>query len=205
MAPFPAGWISMNPRHIEGAWRHGWTLDVHTTSSVFLGHDENGQAEFDTTRSELGELVYQLKYHNHSESATQIAQIMATFLREKPLALSRMDVIIAVPASTQRRVQPVNLIASKLASLLRKPYSANAVRKTKKTPTLKNITDLEERRELLDSAFEGDKAQIKGKGVLIVDDLYRSGSTANAVTLAIIASGALRVYFLAATRTRSNI
>jgi predicted amidophosphoribosyltransferase len=87
---------------------------------------------------------------------------------------------------------------------LHKPYSENAIRKTKETPTLKNITDLEHRREVLDGAFEADKKQVSGKGVLLVDDLYRSGSTANAVTLAIIAAGASRVYFLAATRTRSN-
>lgn len=195
----------MNPRHVAGAWRHGWTLDVHTTSSVFLEYDEEGRAQFDTTRSELGELVYQLKYNNRSESATRIAAIMADFLSDKRGVLTRVDLVVPVPASARRRVQPVNSIASKLATRLRKPYSPSAVRKTKDTPTLKNITDLEQRREILDSAFEADVRQINGKGVLLIDDLYRSGSTANAVTLAIIASGAARVYYLAATRTRSNI
>jgi competence protein ComFC len=78
------------------------------------------------------------------------------------------------------------------------------VRKTKKTPGLKNIHDAEQRRELLDGAFDVDASQVKGKGVLLIDDLYRSGATANAVTVALLAAGAARVYFLAATRTRSN-
>lgn len=193
-----------NPVQIEGAWRLGWALDVHTTSSVFLGHDENGRAQFDTTRSELGELLYQLKYANQSQAAEKIAATMAGFFSDKPVALSRIDLVVPVPASTTRAVQPVTAIASKLAKLLRKRFSENAILKTKETPTLKNIADLEQRREVLDGAFEGDKAQLNGKGVLLVDDLYRSGSTANAVTLALIAAGASRVYFLAATRTRSN-
>jgi predicted amidophosphoribosyltransferase len=56
----------------------------------------------------------------------------------------------------------------------------------------------------LDGAFKVDKQQMNEKGVLLIDDLYRSGATANAVTLAIIGAGVSRVYFLAATRTRSK-
>ena len=197
--------MTMNPLQVEGAWRLGWTLDVHTTFSVFLGHDQNGRAQFDTTRSALGELAYQLKYNNQPQAADQIAAIMAAFFSDKPAVLAGIDLVVPVPASTLRPVQPVNVIASKLAANLRKPFSESAVRKTRETPTLKNITDLAQRREALDHAFDGDRAQLGGKGVLLVDDLYRSGSTANAVTLAIIAAGAARVCFLAATRTRSNV
>lgn len=76
--------------------------------------------------------------------------------------------------------------------------------KNRETPGLKDIHDPEARRELLDGAFEADRAEVNGKGILLIDDLYRSGATANAVTIALIAAGASRVYFLAATRTRSN-
>ena len=79
------------------------------------------------------------------------------------------------------------------------------MQKTKKTPGLKDVHDPEERRELLDGAFEVDATQVKGKGILLIDDLYRSGTTANAVTVALFAAGAARVYFLAATRTRSSL
>lgn len=192
-----------NPTQIDGAWRLGWALDVHTTSSVFLGYDSNGHAQFDTTRSPLGELMYQLKYCGQSKAANEIAAVMAAFLSKMPV-VSRIDLIIPMPASTQRSVQPVDLIATALATSLKKTYANAAVSKTRQTPTLKNVYDPEQRRELLDGAFEADKKLIDGKGVLLVDDLYRSGSTANAVTLALIAAGASRVYFLAATRTRSN-
>jgi len=193
-----------NPVQVEGAWRLGWALDVHTTSSVFLGYDQNGRAQFDTTRSPLGELVYQLKYASQAQAADQIAATMASFFSDKPVVLSRIGLVVPMPASTHRAVQPVNTIATKLAQQLRRPFSDTAIRKTKETPTLKSITDIAQRREVLDGAFEGDRAQLNGKGVLLVDDLYRSGSTANAVTLALIAAGASPVYFLAATRTRSN-
>jgi len=169
-----------------------------------VGYYPNGREKFDTKRTELGELVYQLKYQGRSDAAVRIAATMAKFLSDKPILLSHIDLVVPMPASTQRAVQPVNSIASKLAKTLKKPYSGNAIQKTRKTGSLKNITDPEQRRDALEGAFEGDKAQLNGKRVILVDDLYRSGATANAVTLALLAAGASRVYFLAATRTRSN-
>ncbi len=40
--------MTTNPGEVQGAWRRGWTLDVHTTSSEFLGYDQNGHAQFET-------------------------------------------------------------------------------------------------------------------------------------------------------------
>lgn len=95
-------------------------------------------------------------------------------------------------------------MARALGDKLKKPALADAVRKTRQTPGLKDVQDPDERRELLDGAFEVDRAKVSGRGLLLLDDLYRSGATANAVTLALLGAGAARVYFLAATRTRSN-
>ena len=86
-----------------------------------------------------------------------------------------------------------------------KSKDVDAVLKTRETPGLKGVKDPEERRELLDGAVTVDQAKVKGQGVLLVDDLYRSGATANAVSVALLSAGAARVYFLAATRTRSNV
>jgi competence protein ComFC len=194
----------VNPTKIEGKWRFGWTLDVHTISSIPLGPDASGREQFDTTRSLLGELLYQLKYRAQGQEATKIAAAMADFLKSKPNTMSYVEVIVPVPPSTQRSSQPVAEIAKELGKLVGKPVFSDAVRKTRETPGLKGIQDAEERRELLDGAFVADDIRIKGKGVLLIDDLYRSGSTANAVTLALEEAGASRVYFLAVTRTRSK-
>ena len=192
-----------NPAEVQGAWRLGWTLDAHTTSSEFMGYDPNGHAQFDTKRSPLGELLYQLKYRGQ-QNAGQIAAVMADFFNNKPDTLARIDLIVPMPPSTVRDPQPVAEIAKELGKRLSKSVVTDAIRKIRETPGLKGVQDPEERRELLDRAFEVDRAQVNGKGVLLVDDLYRSGATANAVTVAMMTAGVSRVYFLAATRTRSN-
>jgi hypothetical protein len=48
------------PRRINGAWREGFALDLHTLSSEYVGDDEFGHPRFDTIRTEIGELLYQL-------------------------------------------------------------------------------------------------------------------------------------------------
>lgn len=195
--------MKTDPLEVKGAWRLGWTLDVHTVSSDFLGYDQFGHAKFDTTRSPIGELLYQLKYRGQ-QTAAQVAAVMAEFFHDKPIALSRVDLIVPMPSSTVRTVQPVIEVANELGKALKKPVVTDAIRKTRETPGLKDVRDPEERRELLDGAFEVDRGKLNENGILLLDDLYRSGATANAVTHALIAGGASRVYFLAATRTRSN-
>lgn len=172
-------------------------------SSTFLGYNEYGHAPYDTTRSPLGELLYQLKYRGQN-TVNDVAEVMAGLFNDKLNALGRIDLIVPMPPSTPRPIQPVVQVATAIAQKLGKRFSAGAIRKVKETPGLKDIHDPEERRERLEGAFEVDADQVKGKGILLIDDLYRSGATANAATIALFAAGAARVYFLAATRTRSS-
>lgn len=193
-----------NPTEIQGAWRRGWALDTHIRSSEFLGYDQNGHAQFNNTRSDLGEMLYLLKYRGQSQMAAKIASVMADFFSDKPNALARIEAIVPMPSSTERTTQPVVEVAKDLAKKLGKAVLLDTIEKTRETPALKDIHDSETRRELLDGAFKVDRAKISGRGVLLIDDLYSSGATANAVTIALIGAGASAVYFLAATRTRNS-
>jgi hypothetical protein len=57
----------IKPKTLRGPWAAGFALDVHTTGSTFLGHNEYGHPVFDTGRSPIGELVYRLKYRGDKE------------------------------------------------------------------------------------------------------------------------------------------
>ena len=60
--------ISIDPKPLTGPWKQGFALDVHTLSSELIGYNEWGHEVFNTKRSEIGELLYRLKYR--SERAT---------------------------------------------------------------------------------------------------------------------------------------
>lgn len=84
-------------------------------------------------------------------------------------------------------------------------YASKALAKVKETPELKSLTELEERRAALIGAFAASPAALRGKVVLLFDDLYRSGASMQEAALSILNAGDVKaVYAVALTRTRSN-
>src|SRR5260221_14571374 len=96
--------VEINPTRITGRWSNGFTLDVHTTRSELVGHDEYGHPQFASKRSELGELLYKLKFRLDRTVIGEIAEVVATFAESY---LPKMDLIVPVPPSTPRKEQPV--------------------------------------------------------------------------------------------------
>ena len=68
-------------RRILGKWKEGFSLDVHTLYSVFVGHDEFGHPRFDTQRSEIGELLYKLKNKADQTSVPEIVDSVETLMK----------------------------------------------------------------------------------------------------------------------------
>jgi competence protein ComFC len=170
-------------------------------SSVHLGINEQGHDVFDKKRSELGELLYRLKYRADASAAREIAATAADFVRP---SVRKFDLIVPVPPSAARAVQPVSLIARGLGSLLGLPV-ADCVGTSRTASELKGVMDAERRVELLSGLHVVDAERSTGRHILLVDDLYRSGSTMNAVTDALLGPGnAASVRVLAITRARSN-
>ncbi len=188
---------------LPGPWTDGYVLEKqHTLSSEFLGHDSYGNPQFDTKYSELGELVFRLKNRNDRNTLDSIAETAVQFIRGWN---APFDLIVPMPPSRKRVVyQPVVEIATAIGMRLSKPVSANAVIKIKDTPELKDVFDYQQRIKLLEGAFSVDRDAVREKCILLVDDLYRSGATANVVTQNLFAGGATGVYMLAMTKTRTR-
>jgi predicted amidophosphoribosyltransferase len=193
--------VKFQARTIIGAWRSGYALDLHTISSTYMGDDEFGHPRFDTQRSEIGDLLYQLKYNGDRTTVEKIAEAAESFIRHwKP----GIDLLVPVPPSTVRTAPPVVLVAQSLSKRLGLPL-VDCVKLTRDVQQLKDITDLDERLKLLEGLHAVDKAAANGKRILLFDDLYRSGATLNAISKALYDSGgAQEVFALTITRTRSN-
>ena len=192
--------VQIQQRQILGKWRQGFALDLHTLASIFLGHDEFGHPRFESTRSEIGELLYRLKYNHDQSVVDEIAETAATFVRAwQP----HLDVIVPVPPSTMRSIQPVHVLASALGQKLGIPV-AHCLTTTRDPSPLKNVNDLDERMRLLAGLYAVDASATTGKRILLFDDLYRSGATMNEITGALYDQGhAADVFVLTNTRTRS--
>ena len=193
--------VEINPIKIPGRWSHGYTLDLHTTGSDLAGHDGYGHPQFASKRSELGELLYRFKFRGDKSVVSEIAEVVGTFAQSY---LPKMDLIVPVPPSSQRKEQPVIVLAHAIGVRIGIPVFEDCVWKVRETAQLKNVFDFDERSRLLDGAFEIDRSVTRGKTVLLFDDLYRSGATLNTVnSLLYDRGGAKDVLALALTRTRN--
>lgn len=174
--------IAIQPVRISGLWRDGFALDLHTLSSTYVGDDEFGHARFETKRSPSGELLYHLKYHSDKSAVGELVEALASFVRSWQPAV---DMVVPVPPSRERALQPVLVVGEGLAAELRIEFCRACIRRTRDVPQLKDVFDYDERWRLLTKLHEADGTKLSGRRVLLFDDLFRSGATMNAITLAL--------------------
>lgn len=60
--------MELHPQGIEGPWKAGIVLDWHTIDSHCIGENEFGYPIFDTTYSNIGELLNRFKYPKDEHS-----------------------------------------------------------------------------------------------------------------------------------------
>jgi predicted amidophosphoribosyltransferase len=191
--------VKCNPMKLAPMpWVEGYVLDYHTISSTPTG---DPYYRFDTKRTDLGELLYRFKYRWAGTAALDdIVDTVEQFIRGWGPPI---DCVVPAPASVGRKAQPVVEIARGLAARLRLPVFEEAVVKVKATAQMKNIDDWAERQRLLAEAVQVGKDDVRGKSILLMDDLIESGSTLRRAADVLLRDGGARaVYALVLTRTK---
>jgi ComF family protein len=144
-------------------------------------------------------IVHALKYQDRHEAALVMARMMMGAGRRM---VTECDIVLPVPLHRyrlwQRRFNQSALLAQHLARLAEKPFSVDALLRTK--PTRQQVgLDAEERRRNVSRAFAVDAeklADISGKSVLLVDDVRTTGATVAACAKTLKDAGATQVHVL---------
>lgn len=114
-----------------------------------------------------------------------------------------IDVVTPVPLSAKRaRERGYNqsgLLARPLAYAVQKPYQPNALKRSRDTRSQVGL-GADERQQNVEGAFTANAALVKGKVVLVIDDVMTTGSTINACTQALRKAGASAVFGLTLAR-----
>ena len=189
--------VKTNPMKLSGPWAAGFVLDYHSVSATPTGDPYH---PFDIKRTDLGELLYRLKYGGDTSVLGDIVDTVQEFVIKWNAEVS---CVVPAPPSFKRKSQPVVEVARELAARLGLEFCEDAVRKVKETPSMKNVPDWFERQKVLAEAIQASKDDIRNKSVLLFDDLVQSGSTLGRVADVLQKDGGARaVYALALTRTR---
>jgi predicted amidophosphoribosyltransferase len=193
--------MDVSIKKIVGNWNDGYALDKHIVSSKFLGNNQFGHPEFDTTRTEVGEAVYQLKYKSKWSNSEELAMAVLEHIIPKFPAIG---LIVPMPASQIRTRQPVNEVANELAKLMELTAFDNIIVKSA-SESGKNLKDLNTKAEKvaeLDGRFSiNDGIKSEGKwNALLLDDLFDSGASMEAATATLLSYQKIKgVYAVALT------
>jgi ComF family protein len=145
----------------------------------------------------LRDLILRIKHH----AGEGLAEVLAELWVEHAAVALRAtgaDVIIPVPLHWWRRLRrgynQSEALAHILAARLKLPCKPRWVRRIRATPAQTQQTSPTSRRENVRGAFAAHHhAALKGKTVLLVDDVLTTGSTASEAAKSLKAAGAATV------------
>lgn len=171
---------------------------------------QNTDSVFKLNRSPLvyedgaRELIHQLKFGKKKYIATTLGAMMSdTYLSNRVCG----EIIVPVPMSAaelkKRGFNQAELLAYDVGERLGIPVlpSLNKVRETSAQKELGK----KERAENLKGAFVNVFSQVKGRKILLVDDVFTTGATANECASVLLKSGAKEVSVLTAAVTKQKI
>lgn len=143
--------------------------------------------------------IYEFKYKNRREYGEFYAG-ESVKMYGKLLKQWNIDAIIPVPIhkdrERERGYNQATVFGQALARIIAVPIKKNILIRTKKTERQKELTDIM-RYLNLKNAFSIDRNAMEGiKNVLVVDDIYTTGSTVDACSSILKKAGARKVYFL---------
>lgn len=143
--------------------------------------------------------IYRFKYGRRCEYAKFYAEDICEKLSDEICTMDA-DAIIPVPVHVSRRrsrgYNQAELIAAELSGITGIAMYEKLVRRVKKTVPQKELT-IQERQNNLKKAFHINTNVVKLNKVILVDDIYTTGSTLDAVAVELKRHGVKVVYFIA--------
>ena len=142
-------------------------------------------------------MMYRFKYGNRRTYADFFVDVMQKQYGDW-MERTGVEAVIPVPMyhkkEKRRGYNQAGVLAKKIAAAFGLAYEPGAVHRIVNTKPQKELND-EERENNLKNAFQAEEFIVKYRYVLLVDDIYTTGSTADAVAKQLLAAGVEKIFF----------
>ena len=152
-------------------------------------------------------LVLALKYADRTELARSFSGILAS----KLASLDVQDpLLVPIPLFWKRRwsrrYNQASLLVQGISAKTSIDMQLDALRRVRATPILKDLSDVERFTALSGAIEVMDQAipSVRGRSIVLVDDVFTSGATFSSATNALLSVGAKEVFVLALARAGKN-
>lgn len=147
------------------------------------------------------ELIHKFKYGNRPYLAKTIARLMLTTLEHDGQSLhKKADAIVPVPLHTarsrEREFNQSRLLAEEFSSVFGAPVSA-ALIKIRPTPAQASLPSGQRAGNVSGVFSVSDEHAVRGKNLLLIDDVVTTTATVREASLALKTAGAARITVLA--------
>ena len=154
-------------------------------------------------RTKIGELEYQAKWRSNSAATSELAERCVGAIKDL-FNDKDVDQICAVPLTPGKRFSLPSRVAKIVSRRLGKGDITADFRFWGEKGSLKNVK-LDEKWGVLDKAqLRFDGADISGKRIILIDDLYQSGTTMQYAAMKLQEAGAYQVCGLSMVKSLSN-
>ena len=158
---------------------------------------DSGRAVF--AYKSMSDSIYRFKYKDRQEYAAYYAECMAARLGEW-IVRRKPDALVPVPIHASKRYirgyNQAELLAKELGRILHIPVESNLIKRMRKTSPMKDLS-MSERQNNLKRAFKICLNDVKLNTIIIIDDIYTTGSTIDAMSYELRRAGVEHIYFVA--------
>lgn len=152
----------------------------------------------------IGKLIHILKYQYAEDVMRVVRQIITTSITQHRFLFEKGDIIIPVPLHKKRYAErgfnQAAYIGRELSQLLDIPIEEHALLRHRYTPHQARL-DREARLENVQDAFLVQQpSHVAGKSIVLVDDVFTTGSTMQSCAVALRQAGAREVHGVSVAR-----
>ena len=138
-------------------------------------------------------VAVRLKYGRKVALARTMARYMAPLIEAQGTDVLLVPVPLHRSRIWSRGFNQSAIVARELSRLTGLPTLAGALTRTKRTPPLKGMSPLQRRRAVAGAFKVPESEAVRGRTIVLVDDVLTTGSTANSCARALQRAGAARV------------
>jgi len=142
--------------------------------------------------------IARFKYHGRREYAAFYAACMADVL-ENFIRTCRAEALVPVPLHRSRKrrrgYNQAEVLARELSALTGIPVCDNLIGRVKKTVPMKELS-VADRQNNLKKAFKILRNDVKLNTIIIIDDIYTTGATIDAMCRELKKAGVEKIYFM---------
>jgi competence protein ComFC len=145
-------------------------------------------------------LIHSFKYKDKQFLGTPLSKLLIEFIRSFDLPISVVDCLIPVPLHSaklrEREYNQSQILCEQVGAAFKKPVLADNLFRYRATDTQASLEPHQRFLNVRGSFAVTEKSAVKGKNVLLIDDVLTTGATASEAARALKDAGANIVFVL---------